>query len=1169
MKTFLLPRYSILPVLFLMITAKLPAQNPSSDKNYVMEQTVRVPGVTLKSQLDGMPVSEVGRTIQYMDGLGRPQQAIVFSGSPGGKDIVQHIEYDAFGREQFKYLPYVADVSNGAFIGTAAADQDNFYDPYTTPALAANVAKDTQPFSHTIFEPSPLNRVLEQGAPGEVWQPENGHAVKFEYTINVEGEVYEWEITELGSCKLSSNTHYDPNQLYVSVTKDENWISGNDGTVREYTDKQGRVVLKRTYDENIAHDTYYVYDDFGNLRVVLPPEAMAQLGTAIGNINESNVFSANGSLTGTKDQVYYYCPGVTVTITPPFTGTTNFEIKPYPVDADLVDQYLFTYKYDGRQRMIEKKVPGAEPVYMVYDNRDRLVLTQDGNQRTKNEWTFTKYDQLNRPVLTGTKVIGGNQGTVQTAVNAFYTTGNPMYESLTGNWTGIDHGYTDLSYPKGIGTYEYLSVSYYDTYGFTGGNTDFSFNTSNGINNGPYLSSPKGQATGGKIKVLDDNVFLRSVVYYDHKYRMIQSRGDHYNGDTQDSYMAYDFVGQVMKSKLAYHEDDETIELKERYEYDHMGRLMKAWHQVNELPEVLTTENKYNELGELIDKKMHLNPETNAFTQSVDYRYNIRGWLTTINNASRLYQSGINDDSNDLFGMKLEYNDDPLGIGATKMYNGNISGMAWSNASYSGKQKAYNFGYDKLNRLKNSYYKEKTASSWNVNTGHFNVTGIDYDQNGNINKLNRYESNTFIDELDYKYEGNRLLSVNDKRNHASGFKDGEESSLEYLYDANGNMVADKNKKIKMIEYNLLNLPKKVLMEDGKYLEYIYDAGGTKLAQKVYESGASPTKETKYVGGMIFENGSLKSIQTAEGRIAVEQVANDNTYDYQYYLKDHLGNNRVVFKSDEVLYKATMEDEYASTEEAEFKNVDRSRYTGYNITEDDATVSSPDRSAMLNSHLSYSDGTRRIIGPAKGLKVYPGDVIDMEVWARYNQVNSSETSAEEFLFAALTASFGVTVGENPQVFNALDGFTRGTTLFNQNSGETPKAFLNYIFFDNNYENPDFGFAQVSSTAASGHQRLLLSKTINSEGYIYIYVSNESTLNVNVFFDDLKITHSSPSMVVQANDYYPFGLTMKPSDFQREGEMENNFLYNGKELQTDLDLDWYDRLAHVRPSNRTLA
>src|SRR5262245_62169257 len=71
------------------------------------------------------------------------------------------------------------------------------------------------------------------------------------------------------------------------------------------------------------------------------------------------------------------------------------------VDQGVVDNFGFQYRYDGRKRMTMKKVPGADWVYLVYDNRDRLVMSQDGNQRTNNEWTFIKYDQLNRPVLTG------------------------------------------------------------------------------------------------------------------------------------------------------------------------------------------------------------------------------------------------------------------------------------------------------------------------------------------------------------------------------------------------------------------------------------------------------------------------------------------------------------------------------------------------------------------------------------------------------------------------------------------------------------------------------------------------------------------------------------------------------------------------------------------------
>jgi len=48
-----------------------------------------------------------------------------------------------------------------------------------------------------------------------------------------------------------------------------------------------------------------------------------------------------------------------------------------------------------------KKVPGAEEVYMVYDARDRLVMTQDANLRMLNKWMVTLYDALNRPIQTG------------------------------------------------------------------------------------------------------------------------------------------------------------------------------------------------------------------------------------------------------------------------------------------------------------------------------------------------------------------------------------------------------------------------------------------------------------------------------------------------------------------------------------------------------------------------------------------------------------------------------------------------------------------------------------------------------------------------------------------------------------------------------------------------
>jgi hypothetical protein len=71
----------------------------------------------------------------------------------------------------------------------------------------------------------------------------------------------------------------------------------------------------------------------------------------------------------------------------------------------------------------------------------------------------------------------------------------------------------------------------------------------------------------------------------------------------------------------------------------------------------LLSKNEYNELGQLIDKKLHsTNSNATDAKQSVDYRYNIRGWLTSINNAAVTSEAQTNDDTGDLFGMELGYN---------------------------------------------------------------------------------------------------------------------------------------------------------------------------------------------------------------------------------------------------------------------------------------------------------------------------------------------------------------------------------------------------------------------------------------------------------------------------------------------------------------------------------
>lgn len=101
-------------------------------------------------------------------------------------------------------------------------------------------------------------------------------------------------------------------------------------------------------------NTYYVYDTLSNLRFVMQPLAVQWL-------------QGNGWSFGASGGV--------------------------GVGAQL----CFRYEYDYRKRMSIKKIPGAAETWMVYDLRDRVVMTQDSLLRSQQQWLVARYDGLNRP----------------------------------------------------------------------------------------------------------------------------------------------------------------------------------------------------------------------------------------------------------------------------------------------------------------------------------------------------------------------------------------------------------------------------------------------------------------------------------------------------------------------------------------------------------------------------------------------------------------------------------------------------------------------------------------------------------------------------------------------------------------------------------------------------
>jgi len=274
-------------------------------------------------------------------------------------------------------------------------------------------------------------------------------------------------------------------------------------------------------------------------------------------------------------------------------------------------------------------------------------------------------------------------------------------------------------------------------------------------------------------------------------------------------------------------------------------------------------------------------------------------------------------------------------------------------------------------------------------------------------------------------------------------------------------------------------------------------------------------------------------------------------EYQYHLKDHLGNVRLTFTTGGGTMSsmvATMETENAELEESAFENIEATRQVDalYNVTEGGNT------SARLNA----AEG--RVMGPWTSLHLMPGDTVRMSVYAKYDEpakTNEGITGMAGIIAATLTQetvtdlAMQVTEGLNQALAAG------GAGLLAKDNG-IPKAYLNYIFFDAEMKTKSANFKQVSEAAHGSFEKLELEFIAEEEGYLMAYTSNETNEDLNVFIDQMSLTHTT-GPIVRMDDYYPFGMVYKTSEL--DGKLTNKFLYNGKEKQELTD--WYDYGARM--------
>ena len=417
----------------------------------------------------------------------------------------------------------------------------------------------------------------------------------------------------------------------------------------------------------------------------------------------------------------------------------------------------------------------------------------------------------------------------------------------------------------------------------------------------PISTNIKGLSTFTKIKVMNSNLWTSMVSGYDSKGLMIYSKSTNPFQDYSNTLeLQLGFTGNIIESKTTHvRSGGVPITIYDYHTYDSNLRPLKHTQKVGNGNTELIVWNKYDEMGQQTQKKIGGSAastyQTTNGLQTVDYTFNIRGWLKGINDPGSSPAT-----TSDLFAFKINYNTPALS-GSKALYNGNISETQWKSKS-DNILRSYKYDYDELNRLQ----KASFVSSSNNNA--YTEGPISYDKNGNITSLERYGmkvNNTLdkIDILSYHYfpNSNRLRKVTDTAD-LEGFNNGQSNNEDdYTYDAAGNMVSDNNKKIigtqpaMFLEYNYLNLPDKINFRSNKYIQYTYDVLGTKL-RKTVVNGLTSTV-TDYCSGFIYENNVLQYFPHEEGYLRIET---DGSYSYIYQYKDHLGNVRLSYGDSKIL-----------------------------------------------------------------------------------------------------------------------------------------------------------------------------------------------------------------------------------------------------------------------------
>lgn len=256
----------------------------------------------------------------------------------------------------------------------------------------------------------------------------------------------------------------------------------------------------------------------------------------------------------------------------------------FTLPAGTSDQYAYGYTYDDRGNQIEKKLPGAGVIYMVFDRLDRQVLAQDANQRLTNQWSFTKYDEFDNPILVGEITIAGTREEIQQQVDEH----GPLFERYEEG--GLFH-YTNVTFPLIGDSCQVHTAIYLDHYGASSAwGAAYDFKPRQELDVTSYSMEITGKVTASITRVLntpcDSLVWLKSVSYFDDYLRPIEDISNNTLGGYSLSVTQYedDISNLVLQTYSSQNTPVSWIAQTNEFEYDLGGRLVRTY-STNHVPE--------------------------------------------------------------------------------------------------------------------------------------------------------------------------------------------------------------------------------------------------------------------------------------------------------------------------------------------------------------------------------------------------------------------------------------------------------------------------------------------------------------------------------------------------------------------------------------------------------